>query len=40
MKKITVRKGYGSDTLQPGQFRSSSHFPHQAPLHMQSRQRS
>jgi len=40
MKKIPVKKGYGYDTLQPGQVISSSHFRHQAPPHMQSRQRS
>jgi len=40
MKKIPVKKGYGYDTLQPGQSLSSSHFCHQAPPHMQRRQRS
>ena len=40
MKKSPVRTGYGYDTLQHGQVLSSSHFRHQAPPHMQSRQRS
>ena len=30
------RKGYGYDSLQPGQVLSSSHFSHQAPPHMQN----
>ena len=34
------RKGYGYDTLQPGQVLSSSHFCHQAPPHMQCRRKS
>jgi len=34
------RKGYGYDTPQPGQVLSSSYFCHQAPSHMQRRQRS
>jgi len=40
MKKSPVRKGYGYDTLQPGQGPSISYFRHQAPPYMQSRQRS
>jgi len=40
MKKSPVRKVYGYDTLQPGQGLSSSHFRHQAPPHVQRRQRS
>jgi len=38
--KSPVRKSYGYDTLQPGKVLSSSHFRHQAPPYMQSRQRS
>ena len=40
MKRSPVRNGYGYDTLQPGQVLSSSIFCHQAPPHMQRRQRS
>jgi len=40
MKKRPVRKRYGYDTLQLGQVLSSSHFRHQMPPYMQSRQRS
>jgi len=39
MKKSLVRKGYGYDTLQIGKVLCSSHFCHQAPSHMQRRQR-
>jgi len=40
MKKSPVRKTYEYDTLQPGQVLSSTHFLHQLPPYMQSRQRS
>jgi len=39
MKKSPVIKGYGYDTLQPGQVLSSTHFCHQAPSQMLSRRR-
>ena len=40
MKKSPVSKGYGYDTLQPGQVLSSSHFCHQAPPRIKRCQRS